>query len=120
MEVRKSSRTTSLGHSWCWVRHPYRLWIARHTYLGARRRCHSRWGVLFLVELLTKDQVRRIACDDGGSRKDKRPNHQSGRLAISQCFYFDFFCVLLCFFAMALLLDVPLSSHSGALQVNAE
>jgi len=51
---------------------------------------------------------------------DKRPNHQSGRLAISQCFYFDFFCVLLCFFAMALLLDVPLSSHSGALQVNAE
>jgi len=62
-------------------------------------------GRSILVELLTKDQARRIACDDGGSRKDKRPNHQSGRLAISQCFYFDFFCVLLCFFAMALLLD---------------
>ena len=77
-------------------------------------------GRSILVELLTKDQARRIACDDGGSRKDKRPNHQSGRLAISQCFYFDFFWVLLCFFAMALLLDVPLSSHSGALQVNAE
>src|SRR5215471_21401448 len=119
MEVRKSSRTTSLGHSWCWVRHPYRLpvgiWIARHTYLGARRRCHSRWGVLFWSSCL-----RRIRREGSLAMIDKRPNHQSGRLAISQCFYFDFFCVLLCFFAMALLLDVPLSSHSGALQVNAE
>ena len=37
--------------------------------------------------------------------------HQFGHLAISQCFYFDFFCVLLCFFAMALLLDVPRPSR---------
>jgi len=32
--------------------------------------------------------------------------HRSGRLAIWQCFYFDFFCVPFFFFAMALLLDV--------------
>src|SRR5215469_13816974 len=58
MEVRKSSRTTSLDHSWCWVRHPYRLpvgiLIARHTYLGAHRRCHSRWGVLFWSSCLRR------------------------------------------------------------------
>src|SRR3974390_346176 len=51
MEVRKSSRTTSLGYSWCWVRHPYRLpvgrWIARHSYLGALQCYHSWPGVLF-------------------------------------------------------------------------
>src|SRR6516165_886377 len=51
MEVRKSSRTTSLGYSWCWVRHPYRLqvgkWIARHTYLDAHRRGRCYRGVLF-------------------------------------------------------------------------
>jgi len=35
------------------------------------------------AKLLSKDEARRIACDDSGSRKDKRPNIRSGRLAIS-------------------------------------
>jgi hypothetical protein len=36
--------------------------------------------------------------------------------------YFDFFCVLLCFFAMALLLECAptLTENSGALEMNAE
>jgi hypothetical protein len=35
--------------------------------------------------------------------------------------YFDFFCVLLCFFAMALLLEcAPTRRNSGALQMNTE
>ena len=51
-------------------------------------------------------QVRGEQCCGACARKDKRPNIGSGRLAIWQCFYFDFFCVLFFFFAMALLLDV--------------
>src|SRR5262249_106284 len=52
MEVHNSSRTTSFGYSWYWVRHRYRLpvgkWMARHVYLGAHRHRHSRRGILFL------------------------------------------------------------------------
>src|SRR6516162_4868499 len=34
--------------------------MARHTYLGAHRRCHSRWGVLFWSSCLRRMR-RRIA-----------------------------------------------------------
>jgi hypothetical protein len=32
------------------------------------------------AKLLTKDEARRIACDDGGSTKDKWAEHRSGPL----------------------------------------
>ena len=32
------------------------------------------------AKLLTKDEARRIACDDGGSRKDKWAEHRVGPL----------------------------------------
>jgi len=45
-------------------------------------------------------------CGFALGQESQTAEHQSGRLAIWQCFYFDFFCVLFFFFAMALLLDV--------------
>ena len=89
MEVRKSSWTTSLDYSWCWVWHPYRLpvgiWIARHTYLGAHRRCHSRWGVLFwssCLRRMRREGLRRTlpscpTCCAGIERGHARNSHYS-------------------------------------------
>jgi hypothetical protein len=81
------------------------------------------------AKLLTKDEARRIACDDGGSRKDKRPNISPAVLATSNhdalneaYMPFDFLELLPFFFvAMALLLEcAPTRRNSGALQMNAE
>jgi hypothetical protein len=65
------------------------------------------------AKLLTKDEARRIACDDSGNRKDKRPNTRSGRLATSNRDLngahvpFDFFFMPFFFgVGVTLLLDV--------------
>jgi len=65
----------------------------------------------------------RIACDDGGSRKDKRAEHwvrpawrhQSRDILSEAHMPFDFDFLLLCFFAMALLLErAPTRRNTGA------
>ena len=67
------------------------------------------------AKLLTKDEARRIACDDVGSRKDKWAEHRVrptwrhlNRDALNEAHMpFDFLELLPFFFvAMALLLDV--------------
>jgi hypothetical protein len=91
--------TSSEGESFC----PYFQSLIRDVPTEAGRRAAAK--------LLTKDEARRIACDDSGSRKDKRPNigpavwqHQNSD-ALNEAhmpFDFDF---LFFFFAMALFLD---------------
>jgi hypothetical protein len=72
---------------------------------------------------LTRDEARRSSLAMG-SRKDKRPELMLGPFGefLNEAHVpFDFFCVPLCFFAMALLLDIgcaPTRRNGGALQTN--